>query len=194
MNGRRAFALGAWVGIAVLAVVAGALALFQLRTQGTSAVGGFAVADYQARAEVESSPAPDFELPSLEHGEPIRLSSFRGHVVVLNFWASWCAPCRLEAPGLRRVSERYRNRGVRFLGVNYRDDAAAAHAFVDEFRLGYPSVSDPSGSLAYDYELVGFPSTFIIDPAGTMRYRFVGYLDEAVLEDAVSDVLSRATS
>ena len=193
MNGRRTFAVGAWAVIAVVAVVVGALALFQLRTQGTSAVGGFGVADYQAQAEVESSPAPDFELASLENGRPIRLSSFRGHVVVLNFWASWCAPCRLEAPGLRRVSQRYGDQGVRFLGVDYRDDAAAAGAFVDEFRWGYPSVSDPSGSLAYDYELIGFPTTFIIDPAGTMRYRFVGYLDEPVLEDALNDVLSRGT-
>jgi len=194
MNGRGAVAVGAWVVIAVLAVVVGALALFQLRTQGTSAVGGFVVADYQARAEVESSPAPDFELALLEKGKPIRLSSFRGHVVVLNFWASWCAPCRVEAPGLRRVSQRYRDQGVRFLGVDYRDDAAAARAFVDEFRLGYPSVSDPSGSLTHDYELIGFPTTFIIDPAGTMRYRFVGYLDEAVLEEALNDVLSRGRS
>lgn len=77
--------------------------------------------------------------------------------------------------------------------MDYRDDDAAARAFVDEFRLRYPSVSDPSGSLAYDYELIGFPTTFIIDPAVTIRYRFVGYLDEEVLEDALNDVLSRAS-
>lgn len=183
-----------WVGVLVIAAVVGALAITELRSRGTSSIGGFTVANYEAKAEVENTPAPDFELPSLEGGEPIRLSSFRGHVVVLNFWASWCAPCRLEAPGLRRVSERYRDRGVRFLGVDYRDDEAAARAFVEEFRLGYPSVTDPSGSLAYDYELIGFPTTFIIDPAGTIRYRFVGYLDEAVLEKALEDVLSEAPS
>jgi peroxiredoxin len=83
---------------------------------------------------------------------------------------------------------------VRFLGVDYRDDDAAGRAFVDEFRLPYPSITDPSGSLAYDYELIGFPTTVIIDPAGTIRYRFVGYLDEAVLEDALNDVVSRVPS
>lgn len=192
MNGRR-MRVALWVGTLGIAAVVATLAFTELRTRGTSAVGGFTVANYQATAETENTPAPDFELPSLEDGTPIALSSFRGHVVVLNFWASWCAPCRLEAPGLRRVSERYRERGVRFLGVDYRDDEAAARAFVEEFRLPYPSVFDPSGSLAFDFELIGFPTTFIIDAGGTIRYRFVGYLSEDVLEAALDDVLSRAT-
>jgi DsbE subfamily thiol:disulfide oxidoreductase len=193
-SAQRTRPVAVWVGVLAVTAVVGAFAVMELRSRGTSSIGGFTVANYKARAEVENEPAPDFERPSLEGGAPIALSSFRGQVVVLNFWASWCAPCRLEAPGLRRVSERYRDRGVRFLGVDYRDDDAAGLAFVDEFRLRYPSVTDPSGSLAYDYELVGFPTTFIIDPAGTIRYRFVGYLTEDVLEKALDDVLSRTPS
>jgi cytochrome c biogenesis protein CcmG/thiol:disulfide interchange protein DsbE len=193
MSRRRITAVAVWVGVLAVAAVV-AVAVTELRSRGTSSISGFTVANYEARAEVENTPAPDFELPSLEGGELIRLSSFRGQVLVLNFWASWCAPCRREAPGLRRVSERSRDRGVRFLGVDYRDDKAAARAFVEEFRLPYPSVVDPSGSLAYDYELIGFPTTFIIDHAGTTRYRFVGYLDEAVLQKALDDVLSGAPS
>ncbi len=194
MSGRRTTAVAVWLGALAVAAVVAALAIMELRTRGTSSIGGFTVANYKARAEVENTPAPDFELASLDGGTPIALSSFRGQVVVLNFWASWCAPCRLEAPGLRRVSERYADRGVRFLGVDYRDNDAAARAFVDEFRLEYPSVTDPSGSLAYDYGLIGFPTTFIIDAAGTIRYRFVGYLDEDVLEEALDDVVSRVPS
>jgi len=194
MSGRRTTAVAVWLGALAAAAVVATLAVMELRTRGTSSIGGFTVANYRARAEIENTPAPDFELASLDGGTPIALSSFRGHVVVLNFWASWCAPCRLEAPGLRRVSEGYRDRGVRFLGVDYRDDDAAGRAFVGEFRLRYPSVTDPSGSLAYDYELIGFPTTFIIDPAGTIRYRFVGYLEEEVLEDALNDVLTRVPS
>jgi DsbE subfamily thiol:disulfide oxidoreductase len=194
MSGRRTTAVAVWVGALTVAAVVATLAVTELHTRGTSSVGGFTVANYRARAEVENTPAPDFELPSLDDGTALALSSFRGQVVVLNFWASWCAPCRLEAPGLRRVSARYRERGVRFLGVDYRDNDAGGRAFVDEFRLRYPSVADPSGSLADDYALIGFPTTFIIDPAGTIRYRFVGYLDEDVLEKALNDVLSRAPS
>ncbi|MGH2529233.1 MAG: TlpA family protein disulfide reductase [Actinomycetota bacterium] len=194
MSGRRTTPVAVWLGAFAVAAVIATLAIMELRTQGASSIGGFTVANYKARAEVENTPAPDFELPALEDGEPIALSSFRGNVVVLNFWASWCGPCRIEAPGLRRVSERYRDRRVRFLGVDYRDNDAAGRAFVDEFRLKYPSVTDPSGTLADDYGLIGFPTTFIIDPAGTIRYRFVGYLDEDVLQEALNDVLSRVPS
>ncbi len=194
MSRRNTTTIAAWVGAITVATVVATLAVMELRTRGTSSIGGFTVANYRARAEVENTPAPDFELSSLDDGSPIALSSFRGHVVVLNFWASWCGPCRLEAPGLRRVSERYGDQGVRFLGVDYRDNGAAGRAFVDAFRLRYPSVTDPSGSLADDYGLIGFPTTFIIDPAGTIRYRFVGYLGEEVLEEALNDVLSKEPS
>lgn len=183
-----------WFGILTVAAGVVALATFQLRIQGSSAIGDTTVADFRATAETEHHPAPDFELPSLDGGEPIALSSFRGNVLVLNFWASWCAPCRLEAPHLRQLSEQYREQGVRFLGVDYRDADEAGRAFVDEFDLSYPSVADRTGTLADDYGLIGFPTTFIIDPTGTIRYRFVGYLDRDALEAALDDVLSRGST
>lgn len=191
MTRRRGKVMALWFGILTVAAGIVALAILQLRTEGSSAIGGTAIANHPATAETENHPAPDFELPSLCGGEPIALSSFRGRILVLNFWASWCAPCRLEAPGLRQVSEQYRERGVRLLGVDFRDADAAGRAFVDEFDLTYPSVSDRDGSLADDYGLIGFPTTFIIDQGGTIRYRFVGYLDYDVLEAALDDVLSR---
>jgi cytochrome c biogenesis protein CcmG/thiol:disulfide interchange protein DsbE len=183
-------AVGTWlVALTAVAIVV-TLATVEFRTRGTGDIGGFTVANYKARAEVESTPAPEFSLPSLDGGERVGVSSFRGHVVVLNFWASWCFPCRTEAPGLRWVSEHYRAQGVRFLGVDERDDQAAARAFVEEFGWRYPIASDPAGSLAYGYRLIGLPTTFIIDPSGTIRYRFQGYLDRDVLRSALDDVLS----
>jgi peroxiredoxin len=92
--------------------------------------------------------------------------------------------------GLGWVSEHYRAQGVRFLGVDERDDQAAARAFVEEFGWRYPSASDPAGSLADDYRLIGLPTTSIIDPSGTIRYRFQGYLDRDVLRSTLDDVLS----
>jgi DsbE subfamily thiol:disulfide oxidoreductase len=177
------------LGLVLLVVV---LAVAELRSRGTAGIEGIGVADYRAHAETRSEPAPDFSLPVLDGTGSLSLGSFRGQVVVLNFFASWCNPCRLEAPGLRRTSQDYLHEGVRFLGVNERDNDAAGQAFLDEFRLGYPAVSDPSGSLGDDYDLYGMPTTFVIDASGIIRYRFVGYVQEDSLRGALDAVLQGA--
>jgi cytochrome c biogenesis protein CcmG/thiol:disulfide interchange protein DsbE len=180
--------------LAAIAIVASiiAIAIGEFRSRGTAGVGGFSVANYEARAKVENTPAPDFSLPSLEDGTAISLSSLRDHLVVLNFWASWCGPCRTEAPGLRRLSDHYRPQGVRFLGVDQRDDIGAARAFAREFNWRYPSVFDPGGTLADDYGLLGLPTTFVIDAQGTIRYEFLGYVDHDTLQAAIEDLLSKS--
>jgi peroxiredoxin len=173
---------------AVVAVIG--LAAAELRSRGVAGVGGFSVANYQARAEPEHRPAPPFRLPSLDGNGTIALADYRGEVTVLNFWGSWCAPCRLEAPGLQRVWKDYRARGVRFLGIDERDNESAGRAFVEEFGLTYPNAADPAGSLADDYELFGMPTTLVIDAAGTIRYRFVGYVEEDALRSTLDLVMA----
>jgi thiol-disulfide isomerase/thioredoxin len=130
-------------------------------------------------------------MAAINGGDRIRLSDLAGNVVVLNFWASWCGPCRREAPGLQGTWEAYTHRGVRFLGVDHRDDQAAARAYEGEFGITYPSVYDPAGELAFDYELVGLPTTFIIDRSGRIVFRFTGYTDAGILRKALEDVLGR---
>ncbi len=169
------------------------LAAAEFRSRQTQGVLGFSVADYQAEAENQQGSAADFTLPSLKGGRLITLSSFRGYVTVVNFWGSWCAPCRIEAPGLEQAWEDYRTRGVRFLGVDERDDDAAGRAFVSEFHLGYPSVTDPSGRLAAPYGLFGMPTTFVIDAKGQLRYRFVGYLNADILRSTLDTMLRGST-
>jgi cytochrome c biogenesis protein CcmG/thiol:disulfide interchange protein DsbE len=178
-------------GLVLLVVV---LAVQELRSRGTSGESGITVANYRAVAQVDDRPAPDFRMPALSGSGDIALRDFRGRVVVLNFWASWCGPCRREAAGLQSTWEAYRDGGVRFLGVDYRDDQAAARAYEREFGITYPSVYDPGGVLAFDYRLAGLPTTFIIDRAGRIVYRFVGYTDAAILRDALEDVLGRGSS
>ena len=164
------------------------LAVAELHTNGTQGFGGLTVADRLAAAEKQDEPAPSFSIESLDVGT-VSLQALRGHVVVLNFWATWCGPCRLEAPAFDRLSHAYGDQGVRFLGMNELDDRAAAQTFVRQFELDYPSGFDPAGRLADDFRLYALPTTFLIDPEGIVRYRFVGYLDEPTLRSAIDDLL-----
>ena len=175
------------VGLLVLG-----LAVEELHARGTrGVVGGISVADYSAEAEVQATPAADFTLPTLDGSGTMSLATYRGSVVVLNFWATWCTPCRREAPGLERTSKAYQDRGVQFLGVDERDDDAAGGAFDKEFGISYPSGSDPPGRLAFSYELFGMPTTFVIDRNGTIRFRYVGYISEDALRAALDPLIAK---
>jgi cytochrome c biogenesis protein CcmG/thiol:disulfide interchange protein DsbE len=178
------------IGGGVLLLVIG---VYQLLPGSSSENSSIDVADYQATAVQESQLAKDFTMPGLDSGEPISLSDFRGKIVVLNVWASWCLPCRKEAPALQAAWEDYGGRGIQFLGSNYQDDRDAARAFVAEFGITYPSVFDPSGRLAVDYGFFGLPSTFVIDGSQRIRFRFTGYLTATRLRAALDDLLPGGT-
>jgi len=141
------------------------------------------------RAPVQArTPAPDFTLPSFE-GEPVTLSDLWGRVVVLNFWASWCPPCRQEMPAFQRVWDAYRDKGVLFLGINIQDDEAEARAFLREFGITYPNLLDPPGRVATLYGAVGIPSTFVIAQDGTLRRHRVGALKEKALIGMIEEAM-----
>jgi len=185
-RGRR-FAAALLVAVVVII----GLAIGWAAARGGSSRGVLGTAERQAVAVSVHESAPDFELPVIGHqGSTIALSSLKGQVIVLNFWASWCHPCRDEAPGLRSAWERLRGQqGVLFLGVNEMDDETSAQEFQRQFQMTYPSVFDPSASLAADYGFFGLPVTYVIDAQGVMRYRFTGPVTESALVDAVRLVL-----
>lgn len=125
----------------------------------------------------ERDPAPPLEGTTLD-GDAFALSNWAGNVVVINVWGSWCVPCRSETPELVRLANEYADRGVRFLGINIRDNSAAARSFEDRFKVPYPSLEDPNGELLLSFRDViptsVVPSTVVIDRRGDVAARIIG--------------------
>jgi cytochrome c biogenesis protein CcmG, thiol:disulfide interchange protein DsbE len=121
--------------------------------------------------------APAFDLERLDGSGKLALASLGGRVRVLNFWATWCVPCKSESPALQRLWEQYRKQGVVFVGVDYNDVASDARRFVRKHGLTYPMVRDRAGSTASRYDLTGVPETFVVDRSGRLVEHFVGPID-----------------
>ncbi|MCU7844622.1 MAG: TlpA family protein disulfide reductase [Candidatus Thiodiazotropha sp. (ex Monitilora ramsayi)] len=128
----------------------------------------------QASASSEPSPAPDFTLKS-RSGENIKLSELRGQVVMINFWASWCGPCRQEMPILDQLYQRYEPMGFTLLGVNVEEDSAAANKVLREIPVTFPVLYDSKNQVSETYQVRAMPSTFLIDRDGKVRYLHKGY-------------------
>lgn len=137
-----------------------------------------------------SSPAPDFTLKSLD-GTNLRLEEYRGQVVLLNFWASWCGPCRQEMPVLDKIHQRYEDTGFAVLGVNVEGEAAPAQEIVDKTDITFPVLIDAGQSVSELYELEAMPSTVVIDRDGMVRYVHRGYKpgDEAKYVEIVKQLI-----
>jgi len=155
-----------WGGVAI-AVLATAAALATAVTRWTP--GRSAGAPVPEAADLRSmGPAHDFNLRSFT-GPPIALRNFRGKTVVLNFWASWCVPCREEMPNLERAWQEFHARGIVVLGINVADDYDEAAAFVRALAITYPNVFDSEQTRLNTYRVTGLPTTFFIDPQMQIR-------------------------
>jgi cytochrome c biogenesis protein CcmG/thiol:disulfide interchange protein DsbE len=173
--------------VSVVALVA-AVALFGLLTYGVVSNGDDSGID-EAIADGERVDAPELTLPRLGAPGRASLADYRGKVVVLNFWASWCAPCRDEAPVLERWHKRIEREGGTVLGVDALDADDDAREFVRRFRITYPNVRDVSGENLRPFGIAAYPETFVIDRRGRIAALMRGPVDDRFLAREVPPLL-----
>ena len=136
--------------------------------------------------------APDFSLRTLAGSGTVKLSRFRGQVVVINFWASWCVDCRVEHPALAAAWDRYRDRGVVFLGIAFQDRVSDSRAFLTELGGDWPQLLDPAERTALAYGVYGVPETFVVGRDGRVAYKRVGAVAYGDLTDVIERLLPGA--
>ena len=183
-----------WVFLLSAIPLAGFLALLgwaSLKSGGNP--GGMGVNNEFGQVDISSKPAAEFTLTlsaGTLSGTELSLSDLRGKVVLVDFWASWCAPCRQEAPVLSRVYLEYAGKPVEFVGVNIWDRNQDALDFLEAFETTYPNGVDEAGIIAIDYGVRGIPEKFFIDQQGVVRQKFVGPMQADALRAAIDGLLS----
>jgi cytochrome c biogenesis protein CcmG/thiol:disulfide interchange protein DsbE len=174
--------LSARSAIAVLAV----LAVVGLLTFGLLSKGSSGIALGEA--------APASPLPRLEGGGSGSLADYRGRWVLVNFWASWCIPCREEAPALESFQRRHGGAGFTVLGIDSRDLSGDGKAFVERYGLSYPQLRDGDGATAHDFGTTGVPENYLVDPRGKVRLLVRGPVSEEYLDGEVAPLLAGGDS
>ena len=184
-----AFALGA--SLALAACEGGAIGQSTAASNGQSFVSGSAGTTVYGAT---SGPAAPRVTGTLLSGSKFALTQYRGHVVVVNFWGSWCTPCRAEAPSLSQLARHFTPRGVRFLGVDIRDSQATAEAFESRFGISYPSLNDPGDEIALAFRdtvpPAGIPTTLVIGRNGRIVARVIGEVSYPGLHGLISQALA----
>jgi len=173
------------VPLAVLGVVVALVALLAYGLASNEPDRGIE----EALQQGERKEAPELVLPRLSGDGEGSLADYRGQVVVLNFWASWCEPCREESPLLQRWHERLRKQDATVLGVDAFDEIGRARAFVEEYGLTYPMLRDGDGSTREQFGIVGFPETFVIDREGRIAAIERGPVDAEFMRERVAPLL-----
>lgn len=165
-------------GILILAAIAGFYALHRRPVSSAS---------FSARI------APDFTLPQLS-GQPLTLSGYRGKVVLLDFWATWCEPCRVETPLLVALQNKYRDQGLEIIGVSMDDTPDPVHGFYQQFKMNYPVVMG-NAKIGEEYGgVLGLPIAFLIDREGRIQKKHIGATDASIFEKEIVELLHETTT
>ncbi len=132
------------------------------------------------------SPAPEFELVDLKDNT-IKLSDLRGKIVVINFWATWCEPCKVEMPFFEKLFQSGKS-DLEILGVNFDEPQQQVEQFVDEYQLNFPILLDPGGEIQKLYRVIGYPTTFVVDEKGIVRFQHIGLITEDQLDHYITQM------
>ncbi len=177
--------------LGIMALLIAFLGLLGYRLANPAGAGGAPGVNAEGRpGPLRSDQPADFTLQGFD-GQPIALADLRGKVVVVNFWSSWCEPCKDEAQELERAWQRYKDRGVVIVGANVWTEDQEARGFLEEQGITYPNGSTEA-ALAAEYGLTGIPETFIIDRDGKLVRRWLGPLTEAQLADMIETTMATA--
>ncbi len=152
--------------------------------------GGFLTNNTLGEVSVRTEIAADFTVTTL-NGDIFTLSELKGRVVMINFWASWCPPCRKEAPAFAQVYREYQGKPVEFFGVDIWNREEDAKDYVEQFEVPYPNALDGGGRIAIDYGVTGIPETYFIGADGNLKRKFVGPMNEERLRTVLNEMLSQ---
>ena len=177
--GARRLPLAYLVGAAVLPLILMGLLAWRLLSSGAAPIG-------------IGSQAPDFALADLD-GNPVRLADLQGRPVIVNFWASWCAPCVEEFPLLQQAVSKHAVDGLAIVGIVVQDRSEAARAFMQRMDARWPAAMDPNGDVARAYGLYAPPESFFIDRDGVVAGQQIGQLTQADLDRQLQAILSPST-
>ena len=151
-------------------------------------VMGTTTATSRSGKELVGKKAPSFVAPKVG-GQLVSLENYKNRPLVLNFWASWCPPCRDETPGMERIWRKYEDQGVVILGINVQDGEKEAERYISEFGVTFSNALDLDGSITVDYGVTGLPVTFFIDNDSVVTGRWVGSISEDRLDNWVSNLI-----
>ncbi|GGA32424.1 thiol-disulfide oxidoreductase ResA [Kroppenstedtia guangzhouensis] len=169
-----------WVRRVLMLLMVGAVAFAIYKTMS----GG------EKQTVEEEMEAPDFQLQTLE-GKELKLSALRGQTVLLNFWASWCEPCRDEMPAIEKVYEKHKEKGLVVVGINIAESKLTVKGFVRQLDLSFPIVLDKERKVVDQYQIGPIPTSIFIDKEGRVVRNVKGQMDENQLETYVLEALSR---
>jgi len=177
-----------WLFAAVLILGSLFILATRVRPQQTTAAPAAASDEVMAPAPLADHPAPDFTLSNLD-GTKVTLSDLKGQAVLINVWATWCPPCRVEMPSIQAAYAQYHDQGFTVVAVNLQEDPGAVATFIREQQLTFPALLDPDGQVSRTYQAVSLPSSFFVDRRGVIRAVYHGPMPRSIIAGTVEQLL-----